>query len=420
MLMWRGEVTRPPAQQSIKHMQAWRLKTNVSVDALEEEADALAASPFSIGHIAIGVALGYIDFRFPELDLAQRPSDACAWYETFEARPSVQGDRRRSTSHDPSPRDRRCASITGVIEYSGPTHAPEFLYPAVDEGRARRGAEGQRELARAASLRAEHRPADRHDPALGACRPAATSSSIDTGVGNRKPRAAAARMDQLNTLVMPWLEADRRRAGAGHACGDDASAHRSCRLEHGREGRQMGADVSEGALSHPARPSSTTGRREYDKGDKAVNQGSFADSVLPIIDAGLADFMDGTSEVAGCLTPEPVPGHAPGMLSFRLRSRGEEGLFCADILHNAIQIVRPDWNDRYVLWPDKALESRAAVPQARVRARRAADADASGRALLRLCAPAGRRVTHSSRRHDRNRSQQPEGASRARRGRARR
>src|SRR6186997_3430051 len=25
------------------------------------------------------------------------------------------------------------AKITGVIEYSGPTHAPEFLYPAVDK-----------------------------------------------------------------------------------------------------------------------------------------------------------------------------------------------------------------------------------------------------------------------------------------------
>jgi hypothetical protein len=30
-------------------------------------------------------------------------------------------------------------------------------------------------------------------------------------------------------------------------------------------------------------------------------------------------------------------------------------------MHSPIQIVRPDWNDRYVLWADKALESRAAV-----------------------------------------------------------
>jgi len=99
----------------------------------------------------------------------------------------------------------------------------------------------------------------------------------------------------------------------------------------------------------------------YDKGEKDVNQGSFVDSVLPILDAGLADFMDGKGEAAGCLAPEPVPGHAPGMLSFRLRSRGEEGLFTADVMHNAIQIVRPDWNDRYCVWPDQALQSRAAV-----------------------------------------------------------
>src|ERR1043165_5273599 len=79
MLMWRGEVLRPAANRSIKHMQAWRLKTNVSVDALEEEADALGASPFSIGHIAIGVALGYIDFRFPELAWRDGPRHLARW-----------------------------------------------------------------------------------------------------------------------------------------------------------------------------------------------------------------------------------------------------------------------------------------------------------------------------------------------------
>jgi len=92
LLMWRGEATRPPAQQSIKHMQAWRLKTKVSVDALEEEADALAASRFSIGHIALGVALGYIDFRFPELTWREGHPKIAAWHATFETRPSAQAN----------------------------------------------------------------------------------------------------------------------------------------------------------------------------------------------------------------------------------------------------------------------------------------------------------------------------------------
>jgi glutathione S-transferase len=92
LLMWRGEVTRNPTQRSIKHMQAWRLKTNVSVDALEEEADALTASRFSIGHIALGVALGYIDFRFPELNWRQDHPELAAWHAAFESRPSAKAN----------------------------------------------------------------------------------------------------------------------------------------------------------------------------------------------------------------------------------------------------------------------------------------------------------------------------------------
>ncbi len=90
MLMWRGEVLRPAASQSIKHMQAWRLKTNVSVDTLEGEADALAASRFSIGHVTIGVALGYIDFRFLELAWRDGHPRLTRWYESFTSRPSVK------------------------------------------------------------------------------------------------------------------------------------------------------------------------------------------------------------------------------------------------------------------------------------------------------------------------------------------
>jgi glutathione S-transferase len=93
MLAWRGEVVRAPAQQSIKHMQAWKLKTKISVDTLEEkEVDALSGSRFSIGHIAIGVALGYIDFRFPDLEWRKGHPRLTKWHETFAARPSVKAN----------------------------------------------------------------------------------------------------------------------------------------------------------------------------------------------------------------------------------------------------------------------------------------------------------------------------------------
>jgi glutathione S-transferase len=92
MLMWRGEQLRPPAQQSIKHMQAWKLKTKVSVDMLEGDAVALAASRFSIGHIALGVALDYVDFRFPELAWREGRPRLKVWHDTFAARPAVRAN----------------------------------------------------------------------------------------------------------------------------------------------------------------------------------------------------------------------------------------------------------------------------------------------------------------------------------------
>jgi len=249
------------------------------------------------------------------------------------------------------------AHVTGVIEYSGPTHDPAFLYPAVDK------AERDAVLQANASWLAPSHYAPQIDRLivtiqLWVVQAGGNVIVIDTGVGNRKPRAAE-RMDRLNTLVMPWLES----IGAG----PNQVTH--VVMTHMHTDHVGWNTVEKDGRWVPTFPKARYlfpkdefdhWKGLYDKGDKDVNQGSFADSVLPVVDAGLADFMDGKAEVAGCLAPEPVPGHAPGMLSFRLRSRGEEGLFCADILHNAIQIVRPDWNDRYCLWPDKALESRAA------------------------------------------------------------
>ena len=60
-----------------------------ALDQLEGEAEALAG-PLTIGQIAVGCALGYLDFRFPENAWrAARPALA-AWYEGFSQRPSMQ------------------------------------------------------------------------------------------------------------------------------------------------------------------------------------------------------------------------------------------------------------------------------------------------------------------------------------------
>jgi len=68
----------------------FELKIRSSLEFLDKEAAALGAASLGIGHVAIACALGYIDFRFPELDWRNGHSKITAWYESFAQRPSIR------------------------------------------------------------------------------------------------------------------------------------------------------------------------------------------------------------------------------------------------------------------------------------------------------------------------------------------
>ena len=72
-----------------RHKDLWRAKLHACIDALEHDAEALGASGFTIGHLSIGVALCYLDFRFANLAWRDGHSKLAAWHSTFNARPSV-------------------------------------------------------------------------------------------------------------------------------------------------------------------------------------------------------------------------------------------------------------------------------------------------------------------------------------------
>jgi len=90
-LPWLSERFRPAEKQS---QPTWicGAKLLASVDALEQEADALADGAMTIGHVAIGIALGYLDFRFDELHWRDGRPRLTAWFATFNARASVQAN----------------------------------------------------------------------------------------------------------------------------------------------------------------------------------------------------------------------------------------------------------------------------------------------------------------------------------------
>ena len=91
------------------------------------------------------------------------------------------------------------------------------------------------------------------------------------------------------------------------------------------------------------------------------NAAAFEDSVQPIAEAGLADYVTGSRAVDEHLAMEPAPGHTPGTMFITLESRGARAMFCGDILHQAIQIFHPEWNSFACEDQDNARKSRRAV-----------------------------------------------------------
>ncbi|MBI3042260.1 MAG: glutathione S-transferase [Betaproteobacteria bacterium] len=90
LVLWRNERIRPKPQQSPEVLAGFELKTGTCLELLNNEAAALGAASLAIGHVAIAVALGYLDFRFPELGWRDGHGRIAAWYESFAQRPSIR------------------------------------------------------------------------------------------------------------------------------------------------------------------------------------------------------------------------------------------------------------------------------------------------------------------------------------------
>lgn len=89
------------------------------------------------------------------------------------------------------------------------------------------------------------------------------------------------------------------------------------------------------------------------------SEGTFEDSVQPVIEAGLVDFIpeDGC-KILDDFTWIPTPGHSIGHMSIALSSKGENAIFAGDVMHNPFQVSRPDLNTVFCEFLDDATISR--------------------------------------------------------------
>jgi len=68
-----------------------------------------------------------------------------------------------------------------------------------------------------------------------------------------------------------------------------------------------------------------------------------ADSILPIVDAGLATFVDTDHRVCDEISLMPSFGHTPGHVSVRIASNGASAVISGDFIHHPCQMAHPEW-----------------------------------------------------------------------------
>lgn len=90
LVLWRNERMRPEAHQSVPTLQTYALKIDASLEWVEREMAALQATPFGLGHIAIGCMFGYLDARFADLDWRAAHPQSAQWFESFMQRESAK------------------------------------------------------------------------------------------------------------------------------------------------------------------------------------------------------------------------------------------------------------------------------------------------------------------------------------------
>jgi glyoxylase-like metal-dependent hydrolase (beta-lactamase superfamily II) len=91
------------------------------------------------------------------------------------------------------------------------------------------------------------------------------------------------------------------------------------------------------------------------------NSGVYADSVKPIVDAGLALLVDeeaGFAFAGDSFSLLPTPGHTPGHMAAILDGGDDGALFCGDVMHWPAQILFPEWASGSSYDDEKAIASR--------------------------------------------------------------
>lgn len=187
---------------------------------------------------------------------------------------------------------------------------------------------------------------------------------VDTCVGNEKPRRLYAQWNMLQTRFL-----DELRAAGFEPASIDTVLCTHLHLDH------VGWNTRpEGERWVPTFPNARYlfGRHEYDtlmemarrndaNLENVFDRVFIDDSIAPVVDAGLADFVDADHRICDEVRLVPTHGHTAGHVSVEICSRGERAFITGDFCHHPCQLVHPDWGIIGDFDPEAATKRRREV-----------------------------------------------------------
>lgn len=87
----------------------------------------------------------------------------------------------------------------------------------------------------------------------------------------------------------------------------------------------------------------------------------YVESILPVLEAGLVDFVETDHAVCAEVSLRPTPGHTAGHVSVVIRSGGVEAIITGDVMHHPCQLARPDWGCAIDVNGARAIETRRMI-----------------------------------------------------------
>jgi glyoxylase-like metal-dependent hydrolase (beta-lactamase superfamily II) len=185
---------------------------------------------------------------------------------------------------------------------------------------------------------------------------------LDCCAGNHKNRPGFARFHQLDT---PFLQ----RLHEAGAAPEDIDVVLCTHLHADHVGWNT---MLRGGRWVPTFPNAKYlfSRSESEWGDPRRNPAiagdllrtnSYIDSVLPVIESGQAELIDGSFSIGDTLLIEAAPGHTRGHIALKLEDREGRAVFCGDVVHHPLQVYAPRWNSSFCELPEEARATRRRI-----------------------------------------------------------